>query len=331
MPGSSGSHPLPAILKPAGRSATGTVPPSAPLVSTPHQGRGSQRHMRGRTGRSRRLFRPTLTRPSGAPAPLARSSRVGPRPARRRGADELARLAPQPGAVGLPVVVPGVFIWLSDAIIPDSATRLALLEHGRPVIETFNPADIHAGTMTSHRDRVAGRAGRAVRHRRRPQRRPAPGPRRPAGRFGAGRHRPGRRAGHGRLPGGCGACLRRLPVGRVGCGEPADRRNLRAARRPALADPHRAVGARWGLSSSSPSWIGHASNTALTLGGADHEGDPHQPGATTIGAADVPRRLCRRLWPALRPERRADGLCRPATRHFGGDVGGQQSRSYAGS
>src|SRR6266540_3213234 len=46
------------------------------------------------------------------------------------------------------VVVPAVFIWLSDAITPDGTTRLRLLEHGQRIIATFNPADIHAGTMT---------------------------------------------------------------------------------------------------------------------------------------------------------------------------------------
>ena len=46
------------------------------------------------------------------------------------------------------VVVPAVFIWLSDAITPDGTTRLRLLEHGQRVTEAFNPADIHAGTMT---------------------------------------------------------------------------------------------------------------------------------------------------------------------------------------
>jgi ABC-2 family transporter protein len=46
------------------------------------------------------------------------------------------------------VVVAAVFIWLSDAITPNGTTRLTLLEHGRRSIATFNPADIHAGTMT---------------------------------------------------------------------------------------------------------------------------------------------------------------------------------------
>jgi ABC-2 family transporter protein len=46
------------------------------------------------------------------------------------------------------VIVPAVFILLADAITPDGTTRLALLEHGRRVTATFNPADIHAGTMT---------------------------------------------------------------------------------------------------------------------------------------------------------------------------------------
>jgi len=44
------------------------------------------------------------------------------------------------------VVVPAVFILLSDAITPDGTTRFVLLEHGRRVTATFNPADIHAGT-----------------------------------------------------------------------------------------------------------------------------------------------------------------------------------------
>jgi hypothetical protein len=46
------------------------------------------------------------------------------------------------------VVVPTVFIWLSDAITPDGMTHISLLEHGRRIVATFNPADIHAGTMT---------------------------------------------------------------------------------------------------------------------------------------------------------------------------------------
>ncbi len=46
------------------------------------------------------------------------------------------------------ILVPAVFIWLSDAITPDGTTGLHLLEHGRQITQAFNPADIHAGTMT---------------------------------------------------------------------------------------------------------------------------------------------------------------------------------------
>src|SRR6266702_5047538 len=46
------------------------------------------------------------------------------------------------------LVVLAVFFWLSDAITHDGPTRLRLLEHGHRVTEAFNPADIHAGTMT---------------------------------------------------------------------------------------------------------------------------------------------------------------------------------------
>jgi len=45
------------------------------------------------------------------------------------------------------VVVPAVFIWLSDAITPRGHTPVVLAENGRRVTEMLDPAHIHAGTM----------------------------------------------------------------------------------------------------------------------------------------------------------------------------------------
>lgn len=45
------------------------------------------------------------------------------------------------------VVVPAIFIWLADATTPHGTTAVALRRAGRTVTETFDPADIHAGTM----------------------------------------------------------------------------------------------------------------------------------------------------------------------------------------
>ena len=77
------------------------------------------------------------TRPGSARDQLAAAVRMGWRDWRRNRV-----------LWALLVVVPAVFIWLSDAITPDGTTRLRLLEHGQRIIATFNPADIHAGTMT---------------------------------------------------------------------------------------------------------------------------------------------------------------------------------------
>src|SRR6266702_1003853 len=77
------------------------------------------------------------TRPGSARDQLAAAVRMGWRDWRRNRV-----------LWALLVVVPAVFIWLSDAITPDGTTRLRLLEHGQRVTEAFNPADIHAGTMT---------------------------------------------------------------------------------------------------------------------------------------------------------------------------------------
>lgn len=44
-------------------------------------------------------------------------------------------------------VVPAVFILLSDAITPHGATHVVVVENGRRLTETFDPAHIHAGTM----------------------------------------------------------------------------------------------------------------------------------------------------------------------------------------
>jgi hypothetical protein len=45
------------------------------------------------------------------------------------------------------VVVPAVFIWLSDAITPHGQTLLTLREDGRRFTEIVDPAHIHGGTM----------------------------------------------------------------------------------------------------------------------------------------------------------------------------------------
>jgi ABC-2 family transporter protein len=45
------------------------------------------------------------------------------------------------------VVVPAVFIWLSDATTPHGLTPVVLAENGRRAAEMLDPAHIHAGTM----------------------------------------------------------------------------------------------------------------------------------------------------------------------------------------
>jgi hypothetical protein len=45
------------------------------------------------------------------------------------------------------VVVPAVFIWLSDAITPHGLTPVVLAENGRRAVQVLDPAHIHAGTM----------------------------------------------------------------------------------------------------------------------------------------------------------------------------------------
>jgi ABC-2 family transporter protein len=45
------------------------------------------------------------------------------------------------------VVVPAVFIWLSDAITPHGLTPVVLAENGRRAVQMLDPAHIHAGTM----------------------------------------------------------------------------------------------------------------------------------------------------------------------------------------
>ena len=45
------------------------------------------------------------------------------------------------------VVVPAVFILLSDAITPHGLTPVVLAEDGRRAVELLDPAHIHAGTM----------------------------------------------------------------------------------------------------------------------------------------------------------------------------------------
>lgn len=45
------------------------------------------------------------------------------------------------------VVVPAVFVLLSDAITPPGATPVAVVERGVHLTRVFDPADIHAGTM----------------------------------------------------------------------------------------------------------------------------------------------------------------------------------------
>jgi hypothetical protein len=52
-----------------------------------------------------------------------------------------------PALWALFVVVPAVFILLSDAITPHGSMAVGLVENGRPVTELFDPAHIHAGTM----------------------------------------------------------------------------------------------------------------------------------------------------------------------------------------
>ncbi|HEX6074811.1 MAG TPA: ABC transporter permease [Micromonosporaceae bacterium] len=44
-------------------------------------------------------------------------------------------------------VVPAVFILLSDAITPHGVTHVMVVENGQRLVEHFDPADIHAGTM----------------------------------------------------------------------------------------------------------------------------------------------------------------------------------------
>ncbi len=45
------------------------------------------------------------------------------------------------------VAVPAVFIWLADATTPHGSTTVQVLEGGASVVASFDPADIHAGTM----------------------------------------------------------------------------------------------------------------------------------------------------------------------------------------
>lgn len=45
------------------------------------------------------------------------------------------------------VVVPAVFIWMSDVSTPSGRTPVTLREHGRTFTEIVDPAHIHAGTM----------------------------------------------------------------------------------------------------------------------------------------------------------------------------------------
>ena len=45
------------------------------------------------------------------------------------------------------IVVPAVYVYLSDAITPHRMTPLVLVEGGRRVTQTWDIADIHAGTM----------------------------------------------------------------------------------------------------------------------------------------------------------------------------------------
>ena len=46
------------------------------------------------------------------------------------------------------IVVPVIFIWLSEVITPPRPTSLSLVEDGRAVTPTFWLPDVHAGTMT---------------------------------------------------------------------------------------------------------------------------------------------------------------------------------------
>src|SRR6266540_600734 len=96
--------------------------------------------------------------------------RVGPRPARRSGPHGLARLAPQPGAMG---AVGGRPRGVHLALRRDHPRRHdppqvagARPTHHRDVQPRRHPRRHH----DPHRHRLAGRAGRTVRGRRRPRR-----------------------------------------------------------------------------------------------------------------------------------------------------------------
>ncbi|OJV58873.1 MAG: hypothetical protein BGO38_16150 [Cellulomonas sp. 73-145] len=86
-----------------------------------------------------------------AARPYRRRSRSvpGSASAQLRGAVTVAwhELRRNPVLWVLLVVVPAVFVLLSDAITPHGATPVLVLEGGRRITETFDPARIHAGTM----------------------------------------------------------------------------------------------------------------------------------------------------------------------------------------
>lgn len=86
-----------------------------------------------------------------AARPYRRRSRSvpGSASAQLRGAVTVAwhELRRNPVLWVLLVVVPAVFVLLSDAITPHGATPVLVVEGGRRITETFDPARIHAGTM----------------------------------------------------------------------------------------------------------------------------------------------------------------------------------------
>ncbi|HEY3546222.1 MAG TPA: ABC transporter permease [Propionicimonas sp.] len=79
-------------------------------------------------------------RPERAPGSIGAQLRAGLRMSWR----EWRR---NPAVWALLVVVPAVFIWLSDKVTPPGRTPVTLREDGRRFLQLVDPAQIHAGTM----------------------------------------------------------------------------------------------------------------------------------------------------------------------------------------